>query len=70
MNCMYDDPETGEKVFEDNVVTYSISFPSEVTQRQIKREYQANVVYQELELDLGKGSSSDIEEEVESLINE
>ena len=70
MNCMYDDPETGEKVFEDNVVTYSISFPSEVTQRQIKREYQANVVYQELELDLGKGSSSHIEEEVESLINE
>ena len=52
-----------------SVVTYSISFPGRVTDRQIKRDYQANVVYQQLEMDLGYGGLDD-SEEIESLINE
>jgi len=70
INCMYDDVKTGEKVFEDNLVTYSISFPSEVHQRQVKRDYQANKVYQQLEMDLGNDTSENLDEEFESLMNE
>ena len=70
LNCKYDDPKTGVKVFENNIITYAISFPNEVTQRQIKREYQTNVVYQQLDLDFGNVTSADIDDEFESLIND
>ena len=53
------------------ILTYSISFPRQVINHQIKREYQANVVYQQLELEMGfdDGWVED-SEEIEELINE
>ena len=57
----------GENIPSGPIVSYNVSFPSQVFNKQIKREYQANVVYQQLEMDLGY---QDDAEGIEALVNE
>ena len=64
LNCR--SANEGDKLLEGPIVSYNISFPEKVTDRHIKREYQTNVIYQQLELDL----QYDDAEEVEALIND
>ncbi len=64
MRCKFEDIKKGIKVEAGDLLTYSISFPSQVNHRQVRKEYQANVVYQQLEMDLND------EEDIESLVND
>lgn len=64
MRCKFEDDKKGEKNEAGDLLTYSISFPSQVQHRQVRKEYQANVVYQQLEMDLNDS------EDIESLVND